>query len=181
MRLPFPRSETGRAVRGRAGQSPLHHFNAVPPAAVRNPLLACCGSRRWVHRVIAHRPYPDTDSLLAASDEAGYDMTHADLAEALAAETADLPPTEAPGALAAYTALRAGHAAYAARFGHAFVVCLDRFGPEERLDQALVSIRKRLAHDPDEEWAVAAEELRRLARGRIARLLATSRAGPALP
>lgn len=184
MRLPSPRSEgdAGRAVaRGRAGQSPLHRFNAAPPAAARNTLLGCCGSHRWAQRLVAHRPYPDTGAVLAAADEAGYDMNHADLDEALAAESAYHPPTDGPGALAAYTALRAGHAAYAERFGHAFVVCLDVFRPEERLDQALAAIRTRLTNDADEERAVAADELRRLARARLARVLTAPRAGAVRP
>ncbi|NUK90090.1 2-oxo-4-hydroxy-4-carboxy-5-ureidoimidazoline decarboxylase, partial [Streptomyces lunaelactis] len=43
-----------------------------PPAEIAEAtLLACCGSRRWALRMVAHRPYPDLDALLAASDEAG--------------------------------------------------------------------------------------------------------------
>lgn len=52
-----------------------------------------------------------------------------------------------------------------------FVICLDDFSPEESLDQVLAGIRSRLTHDPEEERLVAAEELRRLARGRLTRLL----------
>ncbi|AJC56406.1 hypothetical protein GZL_03820 [Streptomyces sp. 769] len=40
------------------------------------------------------------------------------------------------------------------------------------MDQTLHAIRTRLAHEPDEERSVAAEELRRLARARLARLAA---------
>jgi 2-oxo-4-hydroxy-4-carboxy-5-ureidoimidazoline decarboxylase len=42
----------------------------------------------------AHRPYPDLGALLAAADEAAYDLAAADLNEALAAEAAVAP---APG------------------------------------------------------------------------------------
>jgi 2-oxo-4-hydroxy-4-carboxy-5-ureidoimidazoline decarboxylase len=186
MRLPHSRGDADRpgraAPRGRAGgQSPLHRFNAVAPATARSTLLGCCGSRRWVDRLVAHRPYPDTTALLAAADEASYDMTHADLAEALAAESPYHPPTDGPGALVAYTALSAGHTAYAERFGHAFVVFLDDVRPEERLDQALTGIRTRLAHEADEERAVSAEELRRLVQSRLARLLTAPRAGAVRP
>ncbi|EST39288.1 hypothetical protein N566_02810 [Streptomycetaceae bacterium MP113-05] len=182
MRLPLPRSGAPHthAAQAQAG-SPLHAFNVTAPASARNTLLACCGSRRWAQRLVAHRPYPDTAALMAAADEAGYDMTHEDLAEAFAAESPCHPPTDGPGALAAHTALRAGHAAYAERFGHAFVACLDDHRPEERLDQALAGIRRRLAHDVDEERAVAAEELRRLARSRLARLLTAPRTGAGRP
>lgn len=51
------------------------------------------------------------------------------------------------------------------------MVCLDAVAPSESLDHLLASIRARLGNDPEEERAVAAEELRRLARGRLTRLV----------
>jgi 2-oxo-4-hydroxy-4-carboxy-5-ureidoimidazoline decarboxylase len=153
----------------------LARFNSAPADSAETALLACCGSPLWARRVAAHRPYPDLDSLLAASDEASYDLSPADLSEALADET---PPTLHPDApAAAHTALEAAQGAYENRFGHAFVICLDRVRPAEHLDHVLAGIRSRLAHQPDEERAVAADELRSLARGRIAHLVADT--GPA--
>lgn len=132
-------------------------------------LLACCGSRRWARRVAAHRPYPTVDALLAAADEAGYDLSRADLDEALGDEAAPaLPPGTPP---AAHTALRAAHDVYQGRFGHAFVICLAGHHPADHLDQVLGGIRSRLGNDPDEERAVSAEEMRRLTRARLARLI----------
>lgn len=165
---------------------PLSRFNAAPTAQTSTLLLRCTGSRRWAIRVAACRPYPDMDALLAAADEASYDMTTGDLAEALAAESAPLPsPSPGPhaaapstdrrGVLAAHTALRAAYSAYEDCFGHAFVVCLDTYRPEERLDQALAAVRSRLGNDTDEERAVAAEELRLLARGRLSGLVTAPR------
>lgn len=109
-------------------------------------------------------------ALLAAADEASYDLTPGDLAEALIGEAAPVP---AAGRPSSRTALRAAHAAYESRFGHAFVLCLDGIPVAERLDQVLAGIRTRLANEPDEERAVAAEELRRLARARLGRLVTT--------
>ncbi|MFB7272210.1 2-oxo-4-hydroxy-4-carboxy-5-ureidoimidazoline decarboxylase [Streptomyces sp. NPDC056244] len=148
----------------------LHRFNTAAPLAAEAALLTCCGSRRWAQRVAAHRPYPDLDALLAAADEASYDLSQADLTEALADESSSGPPRSAPPA--ARTALRAAHAAYESSFGHAFVISLDGHRPEERLDEVLADIHTRLSHEPDHERAVAADELRRLARARIARLIA---------
>ncbi|AXG82809.1 2-oxo-4-hydroxy-4-carboxy-5-ureidoimidazoline decarboxylase [Streptomyces paludis] len=148
----------------------LRRLNAAPSAAAEAALLGCLGSRRWAQRLAAHRPYAELDVLLAASDEAGYDLSFADLAEALAAESPAGPPPGAPAA--ARTALRAAHAAYESRFGHAFVISLDGHRPEESLDHVLAAVRARLAHDPDHERSVAADELRRLARSRITRLIA---------
>ncbi|MFJ1603202.1 2-oxo-4-hydroxy-4-carboxy-5-ureidoimidazoline decarboxylase [Streptomyces sp. NPDC088253] len=147
----------------------LEPFNSAPADFVVRALLTCCRSLRWAHRLADHRPYPDLDAFLAAADEAAYDLTPADLTEALAGESLTLLPDGAYSA--AHTALSAAHAAYESRFGHVFVICLDDFSPAESLDQVLVGIRSRLTNDPEEERLVAAEELRRLARGRLTRLL----------
>ncbi|WP_405784019.1 2-oxo-4-hydroxy-4-carboxy-5-ureidoimidazoline decarboxylase [Streptomyces sp. NBC_00859] len=153
------------------GPSGLHRFNAAPAGAAESALLGCCASPRWAQRLAAHRPYPDLTALLAACDEASYDLSPAELSQALAGERASgLLHSRAPRA--AHTALSAAHAAYESRFGHSFVICLDAFRPSERLDEVLTGIRSRLSHEPDEERSVAADELRRLARGRIARLVA---------
>ncbi|MGW0080518.1 2-oxo-4-hydroxy-4-carboxy-5-ureidoimidazoline decarboxylase [Streptomyces sp. NPDC003393] len=145
----------------------LEHFNTAPPEEARHTLLACLPSPRWAHRVTAHRPYPDLAALLAAADEAVYDLDPRDLAEALAAEP--LPALPAATYAAASTALSAAYAAYEAKFGHTFVICLDDVPAGETLDRVLAAIRSRLANDPEEERITAAEELRRVARGRLAR------------
>ncbi|MCX5429503.1 2-oxo-4-hydroxy-4-carboxy-5-ureidoimidazoline decarboxylase [Streptomyces sp. NBC_00257] len=150
----------------------LDRFNAVPSAEAEAALLECCGSRRWAQRLAAHRPFPDVDSLLAAADEAGYDLAPADLSEALTAEVSPGLHHAAPHS--AHLALQAAHAAYESRFGHVFVICLDGFGLAEQPDQVLAGIRARLAHEPDQERVVTAEEMRRLARGRIIELVSGS-------
>ncbi|MFF4649517.1 2-oxo-4-hydroxy-4-carboxy-5-ureidoimidazoline decarboxylase [Streptomyces sp. NPDC001380] len=154
----------------------LRRFNDADHGAAEEALLACCGSTRWALRLAAHRPYPDVESLLAAASEASYDLRPADLAEALADESwmpHSLLGMRAPGSQAARTALQAAHAAYEARFGHVFVVCLEACPPEEMLDAVLASVRGRLGNDPDEERLVAAEELRRIALGRLEHLVAS--------
>ncbi|MGW3495081.1 2-oxo-4-hydroxy-4-carboxy-5-ureidoimidazoline decarboxylase [Streptomyces sp. NPDC001020] len=147
----------------------LQQFNSAAADETRRALLSCCGSPRWAHRIAEHRPYPDVSSLLAAADEAVYDLAPADVVEALAAEPPTLLPDDTYSA--ARTALSAAHAAYESRFGHMFVICLDDVAPEEEADQVLAAIRSRLANDREEERLLAAEELRRLARGRLTRLI----------
>lgn len=167
---------------------PLGRFNSTPPDESTALLMRCCRSRRWAARITACRPYPDLDALLAALDEASYDLAPRELTEALRAETPLLPappppplPAEPAGrragtpsaaaartaVRAAHTALQAAHAAYEGRFGYPFLVCLDGYNPAEQLDQALAAVRHRLGNEPEEERVVAAEELRRLARGRL--------------
>ncbi|MFJ5261311.1 2-oxo-4-hydroxy-4-carboxy-5-ureidoimidazoline decarboxylase [Streptomyces sp. NPDC088387] len=153
----------------RAVPTPLQRFNTAPAAEARRTLLTCLRSLRWAERITAHRPYPDLDALHAASDEAAYDLTPADLAEALSGEPLPaLPDGTYP---AAHTALSAALAAYESRFGHVFVVCLDEASPGETLNQLLAAIRSRLANDPEDERVVSAEELRRLAKGRLVKSL----------
>ncbi|MFF6993621.1 2-oxo-4-hydroxy-4-carboxy-5-ureidoimidazoline decarboxylase [Streptomyces sp. NPDC008313] len=149
--------------------SGLERFNAAAAETVEPALLDCCRSVRWARRLAGHRPYPDLGALLAAADEAAYDLTPADLADALAGESLAALPKGAYSA--AHTALGAAQAAYEARFGHVFVICLDGWAPEEALDQVLAAIRSRLGHDREEERVVATEELRRLAGGRLLRLV----------
>jgi 2-oxo-4-hydroxy-4-carboxy-5-ureidoimidazoline decarboxylase len=149
--------------------APLEHFNTAPAEEIRHTLLTCLHSNRWATRLTTHRPYPNQDSLLAASDEAAYDLTPGDLAEALAGETLPALPDDAYGA--AHMALGAAHAAYETKFGHVFVVCLDGMPPAEAADHLLAAIRSRLTNDPEEERVGTAEELRRLARGRLSEVL----------
>jgi 2-oxo-4-hydroxy-4-carboxy-5-ureidoimidazoline decarboxylase len=154
-----------------APPSPLARLNQAPPAAAEAALLACCGSHRWARRMAAHRPYPTVEALLAAADEAAYDLTPGDLAEALAGEATTALADR--GGLTVHTALRAAHAHYEAKFGHAFILALDErtaADPGAALDQTLVSLRERLGHDEDEETVATAEQLRRLCRTRLLRL-----------
>ncbi|GAA4805904.1 2-oxo-4-hydroxy-4-carboxy-5-ureidoimidazoline decarboxylase [Streptomyces ziwulingensis] len=152
----------------RATPTTLDYFHAQSTEEAVRTLLTCLHSTRWAHRLAAHRPYPDLATLLAAADEASYDLTPEDLTEALRAEA--LPALPEDTYSAAHTALRAAHAAYESRFGHVFVICLDQVPAAEALDHVLSEIRSRLTNDPEEERVVAADELRRLASGRLSRL-----------
>ncbi|MFB7494174.1 2-oxo-4-hydroxy-4-carboxy-5-ureidoimidazoline decarboxylase [Streptomyces sp. NPDC056161] len=159
----------------------LAGFNAASADEAHEALLTCLNSPRWAQRVAAHRPYPDLDALLAAADEAAYDLTPADLAQALAAETPQPLPEGTYSA--AHTALSAAHAAYEARFGHVFLIHLGGIPPDEALDRTLEGIRSRLANDPDEERVITAEHLRRLARQRLVERLRSggNRSTPGAP
>jgi 2-oxo-4-hydroxy-4-carboxy--5-ureidoimidazoline (OHCU) decarboxylase len=48
-----------------------------------------------------------------------------------------------------------------------FAICLDGLAEDEIVNHILAAIRSRLTNEPDEERVVAAEELRRLAKGRL--------------
>ncbi len=162
--VPLPAREPGHAA-----TDGLARLNAVPAPVAEAELRTCCGSRRWARRMAAHRPYPDLAALLAAADEAVRDLPRRDLDEAFAAERPQ--PLPAHDGAAAQTALGAGQGEYERRFGRAFVVCVDAVPPAEQVNHVLASLRARLDGDADQERAIAAEELRALARGRLARLV----------
>ena len=149
--------------------TPLDAFNAAPDDEAGALLLHCLHSPRWSRRVSDHRPYPDVESLLAAADEAAYDLSPGDLSEALAGEC--LPELPEGTYSAAHTALTAAHAAYEAKFGHVFVIYLGDTRPEERLNRVLEGIYSRLENDPEDERVMSVEQLRRLAGGRLAEKL----------
>ncbi|MEW1779185.1 2-oxo-4-hydroxy-4-carboxy-5-ureidoimidazoline decarboxylase [Streptomyces sp. NPDC086777] len=147
----------------------LDAFNAAPDDEAGALLLHCLRSPRWARRVSDHRPYPDVESLLAAADEAAYDLAPGDLSEALAGES--LPELPEGTYSAAHTALTAAHAAYEAKFGHVFVIYLGDTRPEERLDRVLEGIYSRSENDPEDERVMSVEQLRRLAQGRLVETL----------
>ncbi|MEU9587738.1 2-oxo-4-hydroxy-4-carboxy-5-ureidoimidazoline decarboxylase [Streptomyces werraensis] len=144
---------------------PLARFNDAPGPDAERALLSCLHSPRWARLLAGHRPYPDSASLLAAADEATYDLSPEEVAEALAFEP--LPSLPEDTYSAAHTALNAAHAAYEAKFGHVFVLCLDGVPENEVLDRVLENIRSRLANDPEDEHQVTKEQLRLLARERL--------------
>ncbi|MEU2775639.1 2-oxo-4-hydroxy-4-carboxy-5-ureidoimidazoline decarboxylase [Streptomyces sp. NPDC007162] len=159
------RGPTLPAHRSHRLPTPLDAFNAAPADEAGALLVHCLHSLRWAHRITEHRPYPDADSLLAAADEATYDLSPTDLAEALASES--LPDLPEDTYSAATTALTAAHAAYEAKFGHVFVIYLGDTPPEERLDRVLEGVYSRLENDPEDERVMSVEQLRRLAQGRL--------------
>ncbi|MEU6156932.1 2-oxo-4-hydroxy-4-carboxy-5-ureidoimidazoline decarboxylase [Streptomyces sp. NPDC047130] len=90
----------------------MERFNRTSETAARHLLSRCLRSSRWAARMAAHRPYPDAAALLAASDEAAYDLPPEELLAAVREEcrllrtdelaraflAADEPSTPAAGA-----------------------------------------------------------------------------------
>ena len=64
-------------------------------------------------------------------------------------------------------ALADGNLAYEERFGHVFLICATGLSGQDMLDQ----LRARLGHDPEAERAVVREELLKITRLRLTKLL----------
>lgn len=166
-----------------AADAPLARFNDAPPTDVERDLLACCAEPSWAREVAAGRPYPDSAAVVAAGDAALRRLPWAGVARALAAHPrigerpigagreAAWSRREQAGVATADASTRAAlaeaNAEYERRFGHLFLIFASGRGEAELLAAA----RQRLANDEPTERAVVREELRRIVRLRLERLL----------
>jgi 2-oxo-4-hydroxy-4-carboxy-5-ureidoimidazoline decarboxylase len=136
-------------------------------------LYRCCGSSRWVERVLARRPFGTRARLLAIARDEWFALQESDWREAFShhprigdleslrerfAGTSHLAEREqggiagAPGEVLA--ALAEGNRAYEQRFGYIFIVCATGRSAAEML----ALLRARLQNDPGVEIHAAARE-----------------------
>jgi 2-oxo-4-hydroxy-4-carboxy-5-ureidoimidazoline decarboxylase len=149
-------------------------LNTLPVPEARAALLSCCGSARWVERMLAGRPYRDDATLYAAAEREWWASGRDDWLEAFAAHprigaaTADARSRGeqaglrgAPGDVR--RAIEAGNAAYERRFGYLYLVCATgRSAAEMAAD-----LERRLRNDPERELRVAAAEQAKITRLRL--------------
>ena len=165
----------------------LDTFNTSPADVVRPALQACCDVPSWVDAVLAGRPYAAGADVVRVADEAARRFTAADVDRALAAHPRIGERAEGEHAEAAWSrreqaavgtdqtavqALAEGNRAYEERFGRVFLICASGLAA----DQVLAALHQRLGNEPDEEAAVVADELRRIALLRLEQVLTTEEA-----
>lgn len=160
-----------------AQASSLAAFNAAPADAAERDVLACCASSSFAKTIVGGRPYVNPDVLGAAVGTAFKALTWGDILESMDAHprigdrTEGVSAAEQAGAAAAGDAVRqalaSGNVAYEKRFGHVFLICASGLSGPEMLDQLQV----RLGNDDDAEQAVVRQELEKITRLRMARLL----------
>ena len=170
----------GYARRGAVAGPPggVAWLDRAPLPGVRQALFAVCATPRWADAVAAARPFGSPDALYAAADHALADLTESDLDDALsghpriggrvgsAESRREQAGVSGKGTLAA---LAEGNREYEARFGHVYLVCASGRSGEE----LLAVLRGRLGNDPATERAVVREELGRINRLRLERLVGT--------
>jgi 2-oxo-4-hydroxy-4-carboxy-5-ureidoimidazoline decarboxylase len=163
----------------------LAAFDAQTQQEAERQLLACCASPRWAGEVAARRPYHDLATMQQVSDTALAVLPWPDVLEALSAhprigERAEGDSREAAWSRAEQSSatgsstderrraeLAEANAEYERRFGHVFLVCATGLSA----DEVLAALRYRLANDPDTEQRVVREELGRIVRLRLAKLV----------
>jgi 2-oxo-4-hydroxy-4-carboxy-5-ureidoimidazoline decarboxylase len=158
---------------------PLAAFNAASPEAAERDVLACCESRSFARMIVGDRPYRDPAALQDAVTAAFGVLTWDDIVESMNAHpriggrvrAGGWSAAEQSGAASAgetvQRALADGNVAYEERFGHVFLICATGLSGQDMLDQ----LQARLGQDPDAERAVVREELLKITRLRVAKLL----------
>jgi OHCU decarboxylase len=143
-------------------------------------ILACCGSTAWAKRLVEARPFADLRSLEESAEVIAHELSPGDWLEAvnshprIGARTETLPrwsAAEQAGIIGAKSetllALAAATMAYEEKFSHIFILCATGKSSEEMLSIC----RERLENDPDKELRIASEELRKIAKLRLRKLI----------
>jgi 2-oxo-4-hydroxy-4-carboxy-5-ureidoimidazoline decarboxylase len=162
-------------------------LNAATPELAAELLSRCCGSKRWVARMLQRRPFLSDATLHAAADAAWTDLDRADYLEAFSHhprlgedmaslrakfQAADWSAGEQSAVAAAdeatLEALRAGNAAYETRFGFVFLLCATGKGAHE----VLARLEDRIGNDPTTELHIAAAEQAKITHLRLDKLAA---------
>lgn len=162
----------------------LARLNELPREEAIAALMECCGAHLWAEAMASARPFPNRGILLQTADVVWNALTPEDWLEAFAAHprigeravqhatrSGEWSEAEQAGARAADDATLAEMAAanrvYEEQFGHIFLICATGRCAAEML----AALNERLAHEPAEELATAAEEQRKIMRLRLERML----------
>lgn len=166
--------------------SALTAFNTADDDELRMRLASCCAAELWVERVLAARPYANEADLWALSDVVTRELDDRGVSQALAGHPriGGRLPTHSTGDRASawsrqeqagvarveadlLTALAEANAEYERRFGYVYLVCATGRSAAELLDVC----RARLDNDPQAERGVMLDELAKINRLRLSKLL----------
>ena len=159
----------------------LGSFNDAPARDAERTVLACCASGTFAKAIAGRRPYPDQAALLTAIDAVFKTLSWDDIVEAMSEHPrigdrsvrGGMSAAEQSGAAVASDEVRQGLAdgnrAYEQRFGHVFLICASGLSGREMLDQ----LRARLDNDEKAERTVVRDELRKITRLRMTKMLSS--------
>jgi allantoicase len=176
----------GRPARPDDQWKGLERINQLPVKTLGKALLDCCGSTTWVNQLLTRRPFANETDMFEAADRIWAQLDQKEwlrafrhhppigskrakskqtrAAQRWSAREQSVATNSAPETLAV---LAAANQAYQATFGYVFLICAtDKTG-----DEILKSLQERLQNNPETELRVAAEELRKITRLRLEKLL----------
>ena len=157
----------------------LDDVNSGPAETAAESLRACNAAPRFAVEVLAGRPYPDPETLVARAEAVTRALPWDEVAQALAAHPrigdrvsgssaeAEASRREQSSMSDADAEVRAalveGNRAYEDRFDHVFLIRAAGRSPEEMLAE----LRRRLANDVEAERAEVAEQLAQITALRV--------------
>jgi 2-oxo-4-hydroxy-4-carboxy-5-ureidoimidazoline decarboxylase len=154
----------------------LDRFNTLGTADAERELDACCACPAWTAAVARGRPYRDGQQLLDAADAAFATLSWSQLAPALAAHprigeraTGSSAQEQSGVRDESRAALLVANRVYEERFGHVFLICATGRSGEQMLE----ALHRRLRNDEEAERAVVRDELRKITRLRLEKLVGT--------
>jgi 2-oxo-4-hydroxy-4-carboxy-5-ureidoimidazoline decarboxylase len=164
----------------------LDDFNAEPADRAVQALRACNAAPRFAAEVVAGRPYPDVDTLVARAGDVvrGLPWDEVELAIAVHPRIGDRPEGSSPEAEASRreqgavgsaddatrTALAEGNREYQERFDRVFLVRAAGRSPEE----LLAELRRRLANDEETERTEVTGQLAEITALRVRELVSAN-------
>jgi allantoicase len=165
---------------------PISRFHRLPKGKAQKALLDCCGSKKWVARMLANRPFADLPAILHAADAIWKELDQKAWREAFLHHppiggrkararqsgkaknwSAGEQSAAQQGSAATLDQIAAGNAAYQRKFGHVFLICATG----KTAGEILESLERRMNNEPSAETLVAAEEQRKITRLRLEKLL----------
>ena len=161
----------------------LDDFNADPADRAVQTLRTCNAAPRFAAELVAGRPYPDVDTLVARTEEAlrGPPWEEVELAIAVPPRSGAPPEGSSPEAEASRreqsavdsaddatrAALAEGNRAYEERCDHVFLIRAAGRSPEE----VLAELRRRLDNDEETERAEVTGQLAEITALRLRELV----------
>ena len=164
----------------------LQQINNLDKEKAHHLFMQCCTSERWVEKMVAGRPYIDSNSLRQTADRHWNQMTEDDYLQAFEghpkigditslkakyANTKELASDEQAGVKQAYDQLMIDLAednrAYEEKYGFIFIVCATGKSAEEMLNL----LRVRLKNTRHRELEIASEEQRKIFHLRLEKIL----------
>ncbi|WP_077488962.1 2-oxo-4-hydroxy-4-carboxy-5-ureidoimidazoline decarboxylase [Sinomonas mesophila] len=153
----------------------LEQFNNAPAEDAKKFLRPCLDVDRWVDEIAQARPFASLEDVLKHARTAAEPFSHQEIEGALAhhpriGERAAGTTTEAGMSRSeqagvdqqdqeTITALAEGNRDYETKFGHVFLIR----AAGRSAGEMLAALRERLAHTPEQEEPIVAEQLREIA------------------
>jgi 2-oxo-4-hydroxy-4-carboxy-5-ureidoimidazoline decarboxylase len=165
----------------------IEDINILNPDRLQNELMRCCGSRNWVKKMIARRPFLNETELFDVAEKQWFDCVVSDWLEAFShhpkigedkkelekkfSNTKDWAAGEQKGVQSANTEtlekLVKYNREYEKRFGFIFIV----FATGKSASEMLALLEARMKNSPEAEIEIAMGEQNKITLLRLKKLL----------